>query len=267
LREEGGEVVTKATPGRRYVELAANDFERMSYIYSICNADWSPAMEEVSRLVAPNLCGTCFPRPLEWDPATSTSRCQLIVEFQDTEICPPQLMDPDPEIVTGEHADGIPYTNALCRVPEIPVPLDCGLFDAEKLDSQVGWYYCMNDGVEDLEGECKYEVELTEAAKDIAIGKSISVSCPMAFASDDPNCQENTAAICADGVDNDNDRRVDCSNVTEGAGYGEMTFADPDCCPMERDPETGMCVNIETGICGGMSDACFAAASLLQCSL
>jgi hypothetical protein len=44
--------VTEATPGRRYVQLANEEFGGLSYIYSICNEDWGPAMEKIARLIA-----------------------------------------------------------------------------------------------------------------------------------------------------------------------------------------------------------------------
>ena len=46
-RTEGPVEVTRAYPGRRYVQLANENFEGMSYVYSICNADWSPAFEAI----------------------------------------------------------------------------------------------------------------------------------------------------------------------------------------------------------------------------
>lgn len=46
-REEGDTEVTKAYPGRRYVQLANESFESMGYVYSICNADWTPAFEAI----------------------------------------------------------------------------------------------------------------------------------------------------------------------------------------------------------------------------
>ena len=50
-RESGGEVVTSARPGRRYVKVA-EDFGCLGYVYSICNEDWSTAMTEIARLIA-----------------------------------------------------------------------------------------------------------------------------------------------------------------------------------------------------------------------
>jgi hypothetical protein len=43
--------VTEARPGRRYVKLAQK-FGCAGYIYSICNEDWSEAMDEIAKLIA-----------------------------------------------------------------------------------------------------------------------------------------------------------------------------------------------------------------------
>ncbi len=50
-RVVGNTVVTSARPGRRYVQVA-QEFGCASYIYSICNEDWSDAMTEIARLIA-----------------------------------------------------------------------------------------------------------------------------------------------------------------------------------------------------------------------
>ncbi len=42
--------VTKARPGRRYVELA-QQFGDMGYVSSICNEDWTAVMEEIAKLI------------------------------------------------------------------------------------------------------------------------------------------------------------------------------------------------------------------------
>jgi hypothetical protein len=51
-RSEGAEEVTRAYPGRRYVELALDSFESRSYVYSICNPDWTPAFEAIREFAA-----------------------------------------------------------------------------------------------------------------------------------------------------------------------------------------------------------------------
>jgi hypothetical protein len=52
MRYVGDNEVTKAYPGRRYVELANASFGDMGYVYSICNADWSPAFEAIGAKMA-----------------------------------------------------------------------------------------------------------------------------------------------------------------------------------------------------------------------
>jgi hypothetical protein len=50
-RYVGETLVTRAGPGRRYVQVA-QEFGCASYVYSICNDDWSAAMKEIARLIA-----------------------------------------------------------------------------------------------------------------------------------------------------------------------------------------------------------------------
>ena len=47
--------VTKAYPGRRYVELAHDSFGEDSFIYSICNEDWSPAIAMINEMIISRL--------------------------------------------------------------------------------------------------------------------------------------------------------------------------------------------------------------------
>jgi hypothetical protein len=44
--------ITKAYPGRRFVELANGSFGANSFIFSICNEDWSPAFESLNAMIA-----------------------------------------------------------------------------------------------------------------------------------------------------------------------------------------------------------------------
>jgi hypothetical protein len=50
-RSEGGVVVTSAVPGRRYVELAADELGHDGYVSSICNEDWSPAFYDLAEMI------------------------------------------------------------------------------------------------------------------------------------------------------------------------------------------------------------------------
>jgi hypothetical protein len=50
-----GDEVTEAIPGRRYVELANQYFGNRSFVYSICNADWSPAVVMINDMIISRL--------------------------------------------------------------------------------------------------------------------------------------------------------------------------------------------------------------------
>ena len=50
----GATVITEAAPGRRFVELAT-EFGANGYVYSICNADWSPAFDALGAMIAGKL--------------------------------------------------------------------------------------------------------------------------------------------------------------------------------------------------------------------
>jgi hypothetical protein len=54
LAPEDDSPVTYGFPGRRFVELA-NDFGANGYVYSICNADWSPAFDALGAMIAGKL--------------------------------------------------------------------------------------------------------------------------------------------------------------------------------------------------------------------
>jgi hypothetical protein len=53
-RLEGSVEVTKARPGRRFVSLV-QEFQSGGYAYSICNADWTPAMADLAAIIAERL--------------------------------------------------------------------------------------------------------------------------------------------------------------------------------------------------------------------
>ncbi|MBW2537321.1 MAG: hypothetical protein JRI55_37895 [Deltaproteobacteria bacterium] len=262
----GDTEVTKARPGRRYVELAES-MDTMSYVYSICNADWSPAMEDIAELIAENMSTTCYPKPLDWDPTTEQAKCDVVVEYINQE-CPFDLADGD-EATEEERTDseGVEYTITFCPLPRLPAPLDCAQADKEYGDDDFGWYYCedhrenFNDACEDgmdNDGDgdadcddtddsgcancqacggtgvgcaqsCKFAVQLTPAAEAAIQGQQIAVQCLQQFSFEDENCQENTEASCNDDKDNDGNGVWDCNAETEGdAPHG----ADANCCPM-----------------------------------
>jgi len=50
-----GDETTIAYPGRRYVELANESFGERGFVYSICNEDWSPAVDMINQLIESRL--------------------------------------------------------------------------------------------------------------------------------------------------------------------------------------------------------------------
>jgi hypothetical protein len=54
-RYEGENMVAHAWPSRRFVELANGSFGADSYVYSICNADWTPAFDALAAMIAGKL--------------------------------------------------------------------------------------------------------------------------------------------------------------------------------------------------------------------
>ncbi len=298
--------VTQAKPGRRYVQLANEEFGKMSYVYSICNADWGPAMAEIARLIASQIEGTCYEKPLDWDPSTRQAKCDVVVEYINPEDdeCPGNFDDDEPVIVKDENDDEVENTFVYCRMPKIAAPKDCADIDEGSMNDKFGWYYCENLGREDFKdacedgsdndndglvdcddpdcqacqlcggteactGLCKYMVQLTAPAEEESMHRSISVQCLQQFSFEDENCQEDSQKACEDGLDNDGNGIWDCDAVSVDDDEDNPHMADPNCCPMIK--EGTSCKKVNTDYCGGGDagniDACLAHASLLGCTL
>lgn len=287
-----------AKPGRRFVQLASEEFGWMSSIVSICEDDWSGAVSDIAWAATP--WHGCFERPLKWDAAKKTAVCDLLVEFYDREECPPKFGDSKPEKTSKlNHSDNTYQDGILCKLPKIPIELDCRQNNFDQVNEQFGWYYCENlyhedfkdacedgedndnDGLVDCEdpdcqvcqcccgaeactGLCKYVPEVTPEVEEETWGKPIVIRCIRNFSSKDPNCKEDSFEACNDGLDNDMNGIWDCDSVSVDEDMDNPHSADPNCCPMRK--EGTSCVDINTSFCGGMSDACIAHASLLGCN-
>lgn len=264
-REGAAGEVARAYPARRLVELAAGHFNYMSAVRSICEPDWSPAMEDIARMIASSH-GHYLRVPLEWSPATRTSECDLLVEFvNEGEACPPVFGGAEPMIEHDVDDVGDEVVRMYCQLPKLPSELECADRTAAQeaaFEAGFGWTYCENLHAEDFidacsdavdndeDGDvdcddsecadcppcpgatgndcshtCMYVVDLTDAAKEAVGGRHVAVQCLRQFSNEDRNCQENTRNACSDGADNDGDGRVDCAG---DARHG----ADPRCCPM-----------------------------------
>jgi hypothetical protein len=216
-RTAGELEVTRAYPGRRYVELAAEHFGDMGYVSSICNADWSPAMAEIARLVSARMLGDCFETPLAWDSVNKVAECDVVVAYaNEGEECPAFFGDGvEPVVEHQTNNEGEEVVLMYCPIPKIPYELECADQVADLDHDVFGWYYCENTGAEDFpeacqdgidddadgltdcddEGcadcvpcpgatgvecapKCKNVVMLTEEAKTAVAGRAVFVQCP-----------------------------------------------------------------------------------------
>ncbi|MBW2277493.1 MAG: hypothetical protein JRF63_08380 [Deltaproteobacteria bacterium] len=173
VRWAGDELVTKARPGRRFVDLAQK-FGPGGYTYSICNEDWRPAAEEIATMIVSRLEGSCFPEQLPWDSATQKSTCQLFVEYVDTVVCPiPTDEDATPVFDSFVDASDTSHTRLHCPLPRLAAPLDCDQVP-DGLDG-LGWYYCENSGTD----ECPHEPRPAPSTLHTILGRPAAIRCPI----------------------------------------------------------------------------------------
>jgi hypothetical protein len=158
-RQENSVEVTKARPGRRFVSLA-QQFDNMGYVYSICQPDWSPAMNDIAKLIAAQIAGTCYPKPLDWDPSTRRAKCDVVVQYEfDSEgdaKCPSFFDAEEPLVEERIGADDVKTYVVFCPLPRIPAEKECSAndFDSGALKNGFGWYYCENMKDENFNEAC-----------------------------------------------------------------------------------------------------------------
>jgi len=169
----GPDEVTRAFPGRRYVELANESFGDMSYVYSICNEDWSMAMTDIAAMIASKMAGTCYEKPLDWDPVGKVAKCNVVVEYTNPpdDECPEFFGEVEPVIKQVTTEEGEDKTLVYCPIPKIAFDRSCGTQEEDLDEDEFGWYYCEN---------------LTA---------------------------ENFPQACVDGIDNDGDGQTDCDDT------------------------------------------------------
>jgi len=84
----------KADPARRIVEAIAG-VDRAGgsgIVRSICEGDFRPAMEAISRLIQKQFDGACLARPLERDHDGQVA-CRVVETLQTADACPPGRVD------------------------------------------------------------------------------------------------------------------------------------------------------------------------------
>jgi len=176
---------TEARPGRRYVQVA-QDFQENSYVYSICNEDWSPAMKSIAEIIAKQISSSCYAKKLEWTqlPADKQpmlnngsqctncgeAECDVVVRIQrgvtDSEDCPAgyykDLTDAEAQVYLNKKvvepvtsANGqVTLKNIWCPLPKLPTPRACSQARTAVNDKNVGWYYC-EETSEDFYNACR----------------------------------------------------------------------------------------------------------------
>jgi len=172
--------VTEARPGRRFVEVAQS-FGETGYVFSICNENWSPAMEKIADIIARQMKPSCFDEQLEWSelPAarqpegcTNCGEADCDVVFREQRAvnadtnCNAQVYaglsdaekrryEAKKQVVKAENEKGeIDSINVFCALPKLPLPLDCVAAEARINPNDIGWYYCEEAG-EDFADACK----------------------------------------------------------------------------------------------------------------
>jgi len=215
-RFDGDTPITQAYPGTRYVALA-QEYRSLGYVYSICNPDWTKAMEDIARMIASSRSSGCRAEPLAFDAAAQTSFCDVVMTFSGAEC---------PSLERGEWGVMRPSADkddprVDCTLPRIPLSLACWNTSLDELtdiqQSRFGWFYCENrmenfadacsdgadnDGDGDVDCDdsecsacgncaedadpllcpdlCRYETTLTQSARSIAESAlAITLHCPV----------------------------------------------------------------------------------------
>ncbi len=129
-----------AYPGRRYVEVAKGIGENAT-IYSICEDDYTPALNNVINIIAKQLSAVCLPKPLVRD-AIGQVKCNVVWELpnpstphsNNTPIACGGAGFQFLKVPTGGHLTTTPAGGAICIVDQLPVV-------SKTVPTGDGWYY------------------------------------------------------------------------------------------------------------------------------
>ncbi len=140
-----------AAPAPRLVELARG-FGGNGRVLSICQDDWSPAIDSMLQLTARQLDVLCFPRPLTRS-SDGLVRCDVFWELSPADLVPrgtptrcadvPALLTLDSQHPVGERR------GQRCVVRQLAVT---GLPAEPAIESGIGWYF--DDFSDDVQREC-----------------------------------------------------------------------------------------------------------------
>jgi hypothetical protein len=165
----------KGYPGRRYVEVAKGMGENAT-IYSICESDYTPAMNNIIDIIAKQLRDVCLPRPLVRT-ATGTVSCNVVWELptaamRSSNETPIQCSERAFLAAPGaDHAQTSSAGGAICTVNQLPVTNN-------KPASGDGWYY--DNFSDDIKRSCDpktpQRVSFTVAARP-PTGVTVKLEC------------------------------------------------------------------------------------------
>jgi hypothetical protein len=171
---DGDTEIISAHPARRMVSVA-QDFDHNGSVHSICNEDWSGAIDHLARDIRNNTYRPCWDEKLDWEmlthseqleedcPGCGKSSCVMIVEAirygsRIDEGCPFDTGDARviADITRNEQGE-ILSKSLLCPMPKLPTPLDCSEARAlipHHTSEEIGWYYCETNDRENFEDAC-----------------------------------------------------------------------------------------------------------------
>jgi hypothetical protein len=185
------DTAASARPGRRFVKVA-QDFGSSGYVYSICKADWSPAMERIAQIIAAQIIPACYAKQLDWEVLSESdkkkyngcencgvAKCDVLMEryvsrgTPESEYCPAGLyedlskedkkkyesMITGIKVSSGGSTEGV---QVLCPVPKLPAALDCATARQQittLFPKQAGWFYCENMDADDTGNSCNDNID------------------------------------------------------------------------------------------------------------
>ncbi len=152
----------RATPGRRYVELAE---ELLGYVISICNDDMDTMIKQMASRIWDAADNSCWSKPYRhegyafFDSSDCIRRVKFTVPLGASDDCPEALYDgwgdslreqflQSREVSVIKNFDGsFTDKSVSCILPELSLPKDCrqAAGAAEPYTDRAGWYYCENN--------------------------------------------------------------------------------------------------------------------------
>lgn len=175
LSNNENEAVIDAVSGKRFVEMA-QQFSDMSYVHSICNADWSPVAKQITQIFRSGLCGSpCLPNPLPWSEVNQAPTCNFVLAYtaedgeSDNLACPSlpagqwsgSWMETEFITIAGETKE---YKTIHCMLAPTLWPQECDQTDSATVDQffdeEFGWYYCEKNSTTD---DCQWSFKMSMA--------------------------------------------------------------------------------------------------------